>query len=116
MKRDVRNNMKTPRRVDQQITQVSDLESLLGRFEMTLNVAWTEARLSFQRQLEHYEILSNRIRKIRATLPRSVPGDNVDKLAVLSGVHAPRRSVILLGNGMEPKRRKRKDRKTDGPT
>jgi len=108
--------MKTPRRVDQQITQVSDLESLLGRFEMTLNVAWTEARLSFQRQLEHYEILSNRIRKIRATLPRSVPGDNVDKLAVLSGVHAPRRSVILLGNGMEPKRRKRKDRKTDGPT
>jgi len=108
--------MKTPRRVDQPITQVSDIETLLGRFETTLNVAWTEARISFQRQLEHYEILSNRIKQIRSELPRSVPGYNVEKLAVLSGVYNPKRPVILLGNGMEPKRRKRKDSKIDGPT
>jgi hypothetical protein len=68
--------MKEPRRIDGPITQAADdLEALLWRLATTLNVAHTEAKLFFQRQLENYEILENRVRQIRELLPKKVSGD-----------------------------------------
>jgi len=64
--------MKTPRKIDQPITQTSDPRLLLGRLLTTLNVAHTEARLAFQRQLEHFEILEHRVRQVIDALPKPV--------------------------------------------
>jgi len=61
--------MKTPRKIDQRITQVKDTRLLLGRLLTTLHVTHTEAKLAFQRQLEAYEILSHRIHQIIESLP-----------------------------------------------
>jgi hypothetical protein len=85
--------MKRPRRIDQPITQATSTEELLWHFETTLKVAKTEAELAFQRQLENYEILLNRIQQIRDSLPRQavVPQDNVAKLATLTGVRTVKR-------------------------
>ena len=69
--------MKELRRIDAPITQAADdLAALLWRLATTLKVAHTEAKLAFQRQLENYEILENRVRQIRELLPKNVsPGE-----------------------------------------
>lgn len=67
--------MKTPRRIDAPITQAADnLEALLWRLATTVKVAHAESKSAFQRQLENYEILENRIRQIRDLLPKTVSG------------------------------------------
>ena len=95
--------MKTPRKIDQPITQVQDTLALLERFEMTLNAAYAEAKLVFQRQLENYEILSYRIRQIKESLPKIAK--EVDSFATSGTIRKPRKKrarVILLDNGMDP--------------
>ena len=76
--------MKEPRRIDAPHYQAADdLEAhgcrrrgqrpsfrnkccdTVWRLATTLNVAHTEAKLAFQRQLENYEILENRVRQTR---------------------------------------------------
>jgi hypothetical protein len=64
--------MKAPRKIDQPITQTDEPDQLLRHLQMTLEAAHTEARLAFQRQLEHYEILAHRIKQIRDALPKRV--------------------------------------------
>jgi hypothetical protein len=62
------------RKIDQKITQAQDPEVLLWHLQKTLNVAHTEAKLAFQRQLENYEILANRIQQIRDAFPKHAYG------------------------------------------